>query len=99
MGYIQRLAEIAAEELGDRHLYCISDADDKIIAGNPACEYFMRPLKNGSWWVALQEFGRGDIYEEYHVNTEREACIKFIEMTDEYYHLSKYLGEFKEVHK
>lgn len=29
-------------------------------------------------------------------DTEREACVKFIEITDKYYHLSKYLGEFQE---
>ena len=97
MGYIQRLAEIASKELDDRHLYCISDADDKIIAGNPACEFEIRPCKDGGWRVFLQEFGRGVIYEEYHLATERKACIKFIEITDKYYHLGKYLGEFKEV--
>ena len=51
-------------------------------------------LTIGGWRVYIQEFGRGNIYEEYIFKDEREACIKFIEITDEYYHLSKYLSEF-----
>ena len=95
MSYIQRLAEIAKKEIGDRETYCISNNEDKIIAGNAACEFFLRPYKNGGWHVVIQELGRGFIYEDYHFKTEREACIKFIEITDEYYHLSKYLSEFE----
>ena len=35
------------------------------------------------------------VYEDYHFKTEREACRKFIEISEEYYHLSKYLSEFE----
>ena len=96
MGYIQRLAEIAIKELGDRHLYCIRDGKNKVIAGDELCEFYIRPSRAGGWDVFLQELGRGVIYEEYHLNTEREACIKFIEMTKDVYHLSRYIGEFEE---
>ena len=96
MGYIQRLAEIATKELGDRRLYCIRDAANKIIAGDVACEFYIRPCKAGGWQVFLQEFGRGVIYQDYRLSTEREACIKFIEITEDEYHLGKYLSEFDE---
>jgi len=99
MGYVQRLAEIAVKELGDRHLYCISDENDNIIAGNGACECYLRPARTGGWHAVIQEFGRGTIYEDHQLNTEREACVKFIEMTEEYYHLSNYLSEFEEPRK
>ena len=99
MGYVQKLAKIADDELGDRHLYCIRDAANNVIAGDTACECYLRPDKSGGWRVFLQEFGRGVIYEDYHLNTEREACVKFIEMTEDYYHLGKYLSEFEEPRK
>ena len=95
MRYIQRLAEIAIKELGNKKTYCIRNADYKILAGQAACEFYLRPHKSGGWQVFTQELGRGFIYEDYHFKTEREACIKFIEITDEYYHLSKYLNEFE----
>ena len=95
MNYIQKLAEIAKKELNNKHLYCIRNKEYKIIAGNAACEFYIRPDKNGEWQVFSQEFGRGEIYEDYHFNNEREACRKFIEITDYCYHLSKYLKEFE----
>ena len=92
---IKRLAEITSQCLTHGELYCISDANDKIIAGVAACEFEIRPYKkDGSWLVSLHEFGRGTVYEEYHLATELEACIKFIEMTEDEYHLSGYLSEF-----
>jgi len=94
VNYIQRLAEITHKELSDRRAYCINNSNDKIIAGNAACEYFLRPHKNGGWRVGFQELGRGIVYEDYHFKTEREACIKFIEISEDDYHLSKYLSEF-----
>ena len=93
MSYVERLAEIATQEIEKGETYCISN-EEKIIAGQAACEFVLRPNKNGGWRVYIQEFGRGNIYEEYIFKDEREACIKFIEITDEYYHLSKYLSEF-----
>ena len=99
MSYIQKLAQIAKKELGERRTYCISNIEDKIIAGQSACEFCLCPYKNGGWQVFIQDLGRGDIYEEYHFKSEREACIKFIEITDKYYHLSKYLSEFEDMEK
>ena len=94
MSYVERLAEIATKEIPKGETYCISNSEDKIIAGLGAPEFALRPNKNGGWRVLVQEGGRGTIYEEYIFKDEREACIKFIEITDEYYHLSKYLSEF-----
>ena len=95
MGYIQRLAGIA-EKINDDD-YCIRDDHNSVIAGDAAgCTFYIRPHKSGGWQVFCQEPARGTIYEDYHLATEREACVKFIEMTEDYYHLGKYLGEFKE---
>ena len=95
MKYIEKLIQILNKNVGNSGLYCISNDKDKIIAGQGAAEFVLRPHKDGGWRVLVQEGGRGDIYEDYHFKTEREACIKFIEITDEYYHLSKYLHEFE----
>ena len=94
LSYIKRLAEITSQCLTHGELYCISDANDKIIAGAAACEFEIRPYQAGGWLVSLHEFGRSTVYEEYYLNTEREACIKFIELTEDEYHLSGYLSEF-----
>ena len=96
MRYIQRLAEITTKELSDDD-YCVRDAFNTVIAGDAAaCTFCIRPHKSSGWQVFCHEPARGLIYQDYHLDTEREACIKFIEMTDRYYHLSKYLGEFEE---
>ena len=96
MGAIARLAEITRKELDEDELYCIRDANDKVIAGMPVCEYAIEPHKKGGWRVFLREAGRGNVYEDYHFDTEHEACVKFIEMTEDEYHLSRYLSEFEE---
>ena len=95
MNYLQRLAQITTKELGNKEFYCIRDSEYKILAGQAACEFYLRPDKTGNWQVLIQEGGRGDVYEDYHFKTEREACKKFIEISEEYYHLSKYLSEFE----
>ncbi len=43
----------------------------------------------------MQEPGRGIVYEEYYLDAEREACIKFLKMTDDEYYLGKYISEFE----
>ena len=94
MKYVEKLAQILTQEIGD-DTYCISNIEDKIIAGEADYEYFLRPYKNDYWRVGFKELGRGIVYEDYHFKTEREACRKFIEISEEYYHLSKYLSEFE----
>ena len=95
MKYINKLVQILDKNAVNIGLYCISNDKDKIIAGEAAAEFFLCPHKKGGWRVYLMEFGRGVIYQDYHLDTEREACIKFIEISECYYHLSKYLNEFE----
>ena len=95
MGYANKLADILTKEFGDKRSYCIRNADDKVITGNTDNSYCIEPRKKGGWRVFIQEPGRGNVYEDYHLDTEREACVKFIEMTKDEYHLSKYLSEFE----
>ena len=57
MGYIEKLAEITTKELNDSDAYCISDRNDKIIVGDAACEFEVRPCKDGGWRVMNLELG------------------------------------------
>ena len=95
MAHIERLGEILTKKFGNTRAYCVRNADDKVIAGYPDCSFYIRPHKTGGWLVTNQEPGRGIIYQKYHLATEREACIKFIEMTERSYHLGEYLDEFE----
>ena len=95
MRYVEKLAQIIDKYAKSKGLYCILNHENKIIAGEAAAEFFLCPNKADGWRVYLQEFGRGDIYKDYYFKTEREACRKFIEISEEYYHLSKYLSEFE----
>ena len=94
MDYVQKLARIVSEKIGNKGVYCIHDSTGKLIAGQGAGGNCLSPDKNGGWRVFIQELARADIYEDYHLETEREACIKFIEITEDKYHLSKYLSVF-----
>ena len=90
--YLRRLAQILIEEIPEKKGYWIIGSDGKTIVGET--NFFNIEPDGEKWKVYFQE--RGIVFESYICQTEREACIKFIEMTEDEYHLSKYLGEFQE---
>lgn len=96
MAYVERLGELLTKTFGDRESYCVFDENGKMIAGSGCYSFCIEPCKTGGWRVISEEPGRGVVYKDYHLDTEREACIKFLEMTDKYYHLGNHVRDFQE---
>ena len=90
--YLRRLAQILKEKVPEKKGYWIIGSDDKTIVGET--DFFNIEPDGKNWKVYFQE--RGTVYKSYTCQTEREACVKFIEMTEDEYHLSRYLSEFEE---
>ncbi len=93
--YLRRLVKLLEEKTPEKKSYWIIGSDGKTIAGE--ADFFNIEPEGKIWKVYFQE--RGTIYESYLCQTECEACVKFIEMTEDEYHLSEYLDEFEEKRK
>lgn len=88
---LKRLSQLMIDKVPEKTDYRISGADGERIGGNGD---FYNLVYRGSWEVYTHE--RGTIYKKQKCKDERDACIQFLKMTDDEYHLAKYISEFKE---
>ena len=75
-------------------MYAIYDKNDTLLAGRHG-----RGLQldyHDNWRVRDIEESRGNVSYEKHCDTVREACIEFLKMTDDEFHLASHIPEFAE---
>ena len=92
--YLEKLAKLLKNNNISDGMCSVVDKDNNLLAGmRGGCyELFFKE----KWLVRLIEFGRGYVYDEKFCNTEREACIEFLKMSDEDFHLASHIPEFEE---
>ncbi len=90
--YIEKLADLLKNNNVSKMMCSVTDKKNNLLAGTRGGCYNLQ-FKD-KWIVRLIEFGRGDIYEEKRCNTEQEACIEFLKMSDPDLHLASHIPEF-----
>ncbi len=90
--YLEQLADLLKENNISKGMCAVVDKNNNLLAGMRGGCYELR--FKGKWIVRLVEFGRGYVYDEKFFDTEREACIGFLQMSDEDFHLASHIPEF-----
>lgn len=87
--YLRKPVQLLKENGAERS-YWILGSGGKVLARG--ADFFnIEPTEDG-WRVYFQE--RGRIYKSYTCRTEREACSKFLKLTNDDYHLLAKCGKY-----
>ena len=95
MKYLERLYKILEEGKIPRWKYGFYTGDSNWPFGDSGAAYQIEYQPERKKWIALiHELGRADFYVQGEYDTSREACIKFLEMSDVTLHLASHIPEF-----
>ncbi len=89
---LKRLVDLLEAAHISDGIYGIVDKNQNLIAGRRGAGYQLR--YENKWVVRDLEDSRGVVYYEKLCDSEREACIEFLNMTDIEFHLASHIPEF-----
>lgn len=90
--FLNKLISLLTKAHISAGMYAIYDKNNNLLAGRHG-----RGLQldyHGGWRVRDIEESRGNVYYEKVCNSEREACIEFLKMSDDELHLASHIPEF-----
>ncbi len=93
MRYLEKLVGLLESARISDGLYIIRDEKNNILSGLPGTA-FQLGYKD-QWEVRFIEMARGNLLDLKKCNSEREACIEFLRMTDSEFHLASHIPEFE----
>jgi len=95
--YIQQLNQLLRDNGTTEYYYTLFDKTGHVKYGGGGGVYQIKYRPETEKWTALiHEVGRADFYVQGEYDTSREACIKFLEMSDVELHLASHIPEFEE---
>ena len=92
--YLSRLIKIIESANIPQTWYGIRDSSHNLLSGTRFGGFEIIYLKDGCH-VRETEFAHPDVYQDVKCNSEREACIEFLKMSDDEFHLASHIPEFE----
>lgn len=91
--WMAKLRDLIAEH-SDVCTDCLILGDDGKVHGTGD---FFGISHDSDGYLCVWNQERGEVFQSYRFDNERDACIKFLEMTDYDYHLAQYIPDFKKM--
>lgn len=89
--YVTKLANILNKYAQGNSCMILNSKGERLAGCG---DFYILNFSQGKWRVRTHECGQ--FFTDVRFDTEREACIHLLKLTDDDYHLAKYIREFEE---